>query len=239
MSDPEAVLFFTKSYQEAVLFFNERNYAGCLTALKQSEHYIEMLSGAPHATDRDDQLLCRHDQLLFYRLRGDTYRALGRCDDAIRDYRRCTEIGGDAADYSRLAFAYRDNGDKGAAIDAINSALRIRPRDPDILADAGGICVGLGELRRGIGYYKKAVRMGALSPFWELGLFLPKAQARADRYKNVRVFYWMGLAYQKLGQKRRARRAFESALANSDPATDSEVVEWIRTELASESSSPR
>lgn len=206
------------SYEDAVSLFNKRSFKKCIQVLRDWEKSIQ--SQHPHR------------QQLCYRLLGDASRAAERFDDAIVAYQRCIDITGDAADYCRLAFAYRENGNDEAAVAAVKRAVELRPKDPDILADAGGIYVALGDLRQGIKSYKKALQTSAPSPSGATGVSLPRAQARADRYKNVRVAYWLGLAYNKLGKKRRARGAFETALANADPSTDSDFIGWINNELA-------
>lgn len=206
------------TYDEAVELFNAGNFDGCIAGLSEAIN-----SFPPNESD--------YVRVLFHRLRGDAYSEMKRFREAAEDYLECVLRRNDAADYSRLAFAYQDAGEHDKALKEIGFALRIRPHDPDVLVDAGQIHFALGQSKKAIRFYKKATGIGALSPFWELGVFLPKVQWHRNRQKNVMAFYYMGIAYRKMGKDRLARRAFQYALSGADSSTEKDLIATIQAQL--------
>src|ERR1041385_48992 len=103
----------------------------------------------------------------FYNTRGEIYRAMGRIDDALEQYRLATDRGGDCFEaYQNWGTALRDIGKVEQAISCWQKALQIRPTFHPAQAslaevyDQMGVQFGVaGDLPRAIAAIQKALEL--------------------------------------------------------------------------------
>jgi tetratricopeptide (TPR) repeat protein len=79
----------------------------------------------------------------------------GKVDEAIGSFKEALEIDPDlAVAHNNLAIAYHDKGELENAIQALMSAMRLAPDDPDVIWNCGQVLIELGYLKDALKVYK-------------------------------------------------------------------------------------
>lgn len=120
-------------------------------ALDMPEHALKELA----AVGDPRQLRSETD-----RLRGDAFRLLGRFDDAVVAYTRALAERADALPaLMGIAASYRQLGQIGRAVAAMEEANRLHPNEPAVLFALARLYVLDGETSRALGWLGRAVRL--------------------------------------------------------------------------------
>ena len=96
----------------------------------------------------------------LYNLLGDAYRALGRFEDAITEYKMGIWLDSLNIDaYKRLCQAYEEQGDFDSAIDVYNKILKITPNLPEVHANLANILYVKGDIQGAVAHFQTAITL--------------------------------------------------------------------------------
>lgn len=104
--------------------------------------------------------------VLLYCLLGDIYRALGRFEDAILEYKMAIMMDSlNITAYRSLCLVYEEIGDFDSAIDAYKRLIEIQPNAAEYQSNLANILYLKGEAKEAIGYYQNAISLNP-NPKW-------------------------------------------------------------------------
>ena len=104
--------------------------------------------------------------ILLYCLLGDIYRALGRYEDAITEYKMAIWLDNlNVSAYSSLCLCYEDCGDYDSAIDIYNKLIAIQPDVAEYHGNIANILYLKGEYKEAIAHYQTAITLNP-NPQW-------------------------------------------------------------------------
>lgn len=98
--------------------------------------------------------------ILLYCLLGDIYRALGRYEDAITEYKMAIWLDSlNISAYSALCLCYEECGDYDSAIDIYLKLIEIQPDVAEYHGNLANILYMKGELKDAISHYQNAIML--------------------------------------------------------------------------------
>ncbi len=103
---------------------------------------------------------------LLYCILGDIYRALGRFEDAILEYKMAIMLDSlNITAYRSLCLVYEELGDFDNAIDSYKKLIEIQPNAAEYQSNLANILYLKGEVKEAIGYYQNAISLNP-NPAW-------------------------------------------------------------------------
>lgn len=104
--------------------------------------------------------------VLLYCLLGDIYRALGRFEDAILEYKMAIMLDSlNITAYRSLCLVYEELGDFDNAIDSYKKLIEIQPNAAEYQSNLANILYLKGETKEAIEYYQNAITLNP-NPAW-------------------------------------------------------------------------
>ena len=104
--------------------------------------------------------------LLLYCLLGDIYRAMGRYEDAILEYKMAIIMDSlNITAYRSLCSVYEELGDLDSAIDSYQKLIEIQPNAPEYYSNLANILYLKGDVKEAISYYQNAITLNP-RPEW-------------------------------------------------------------------------
>jgi eukaryotic-like serine/threonine-protein kinase len=133
------------------------------TTYFQMKRYAESAAQFEEATKQD-----KNNYLLWGNLGDAYYWAPGRRGEAAAAYAQAIKLGEerlrvnphDAEVLSSLAIYHAMRGERGPALDKVGAALKLKPRNPDLLFNAGIVYQQAGDTARALDSLEKAVAAG-------------------------------------------------------------------------------
>ena len=168
----------------------------------------------------------------------ENYAALGRREDAFREYRRALEQdAGLAGIHAAMAELYVEGGEFAEAEAAYRAELKIQPANSAVSFAYGGLLIKLGQAETAVPYLEAAVRFepGLVPAYYQVGLrlldngrfaeaekvFLRTIQIDVPVEMQISSHEKLIRIYKKLGSKQEAREQVK-------------MLKWLRKQLATQ-----
>ena len=124
--------------------------------------------------------------ILLYCLLGDIYRAMGRYEDAILEYKMAVIVDSlNITAYRSLCSVYEELGDLDSAVETYQKLIEIQPNAAEYYSNLANILYLKGEAKEAIGYYQNAITLNP-RPEWTsiiaqtLGYVFQESEKNAD-----------------------------------------------------------
>jgi tetratricopeptide (TPR) repeat protein len=139
-----------------------------------------------------------HTWHIFYNL-GNALGALGKHEEAIARYKQAIALDARRPElWKNLASSYHLSGDHQAEMECFDKALELDPLRPEALVSKGvSLMMDFGRPEEAVPLLETALRYGS---------------ALAVRWPHI--WYWLGMAYQRSGDPRKALTSVENGLAH-------------------------
>ena len=104
--------------------------------------------------------------VLLYCLLGDIYRAMGRYEDAILEYKMAIIVDSlNITAYRSLCSVYEELGDLDSAVESYQKLIEIQPNAAEYYSNLANILYLIGEAKEAISYYQNAITLNP-RPEW-------------------------------------------------------------------------
>ena len=123
--------------------------------------------------------------VFLYCLMGDIYRALGRYDDAVTEYKMAIWLDSfNIPAYMALCLCYEENGDYDSAISIYEKLIELQPDAAEYHGNLANILYMKGELEDAIAHYQTAIMLNP-NPAWTSLIAQTLGYVHQDVNKNL------------------------------------------------------